>query len=430
MMERMLSALQEKVRQALRWSERYTKTDMVYLAGNGFWLAAGQVTIGLTALGLSSAFAHFVPKDVYGNYRFLLSVFWILTAFSLTGVSVALTRAVARGDRGAYSAAIRLSLIWGIPMLLIGFGTSIYYFVNANAMLGWGCLVIALIGPLMQSAYLYGSFLEGKRAFRENAVAGITLNLVPALGIFACMFIVQDPVIFLLLFLGLSVLTGAVISFIVWRWFNTDTKTESAGLASLSGHFSAMNVLNTISQQVDRVLVFHYLGAVDLAVYAFATAIPDQIKVLMNNVATLALPNFVKRTFGETYATLMYRMLGFMALSALVIVAYILIIPPVFELLFPTYLEAVPYSMMYALSLVFVAAIIPITLLEAHAAKRELYIYNAAGPVFQILILFVLVSGYGLLGAVLARIAGRFFYLVLSIVLTGTYAKRATASAQ
>ncbi len=430
MMEQMLSALQGKAREALRWSERYTKTDMVYLAGNGFWLAVGQIVIGLTALGLSSAFAHFVPKDVYGNYRFLLSIFWILTAFSLTGVSVALTRAVARGDRGAYGAALRLSLVWGIPMLLIGLGTSGYYFVNANAMLGWGCLVIALIGPLMQSAYLYGSFLEGKRAFRENAVAGIALNLIPALGIFACMFIIQDPVIFLLLFLGLSVLTGTVISFIVWRWFNTEAKLESTGLASLSGHFSAMNVLNTISQQVDRVLVFHYLGAVDLAIYAFATAIPDQIKGLMNNVATLALPNFMKRTFSKAYATLLYRVLGFMALSGLMVVAYILIIPHVFGLLFPTYLEAVPYSMIYALSLVFVAAIVPVALLEAHAAKRELYIYNTAGPVFQILILFVLVSGYGLLGAVLARIAGRFFYLLLSIILTATYGKRVTVSPQ
>ena len=423
-MGEMLPTLRTKLYDTLRWSERFTKTDMVYLAGNGFWLTIGQVAIGLTALGLSVAFAHFVPKDIYGNYRFLLSIFWILTAFSLTGVSVALTRSIARGERGAYSAALRLSLLWSIPMLFIGFGAAGYYFWNDNVTLGWGCVVIALIGPLMQSAYLYGPVLEGSRAFRTNAIAGIALNVVPALGLLACMFLVQDPVIFLLIFLGLSVVTGTAISFIVLRGRKTAEDASPANLTSLSGHFSAMNVLGTISQQIDRVLVFHYLGAVELAVYAFATAIPDQMKVLMNNVATLAFPNFVKRTFGETNATLTYRLLGFMALSVVVVVAYALVAPLVFAVLFPTYTEAAPYSVIYAASLVFVAAIIPVTLLEAHAAKRELYIYNAAGPVFQIAILLVLVSGYGLLGAVLARIIGRLFYFALALILTKSYAAR------
>ncbi|MBP6946373.1 MAG: oligosaccharide flippase family protein [Candidatus Pacebacteria bacterium] len=424
----MLEEIKTRSVSLLRWSERYTKTDMVYLAGNGFWLALGQVGIGITALLISIAFARFIPKEVYGNYRFLLSIFWTLTAFSFTGISTVLARAIARGEGHAYQKSLRLSLIWSMPMVLIGLSMSSYYFLNGNAMLALGSLVIALIGPFMQTAYLYGSFLEGKQAFRDNAISGITLNAIPALALIASMFMVHDPVIFLLIYLSTSALTGFVISFIVVRKHhsnpNIHTAIESKEFGILSAHFSVMNILNTVSQQVDRILVFHYLGAVQLAIYAFATAIPEQIKTLFNSVATLALPRFVKRPLEETKKTLIYRLLGFSALAIIVIGFYILVAPLIFSVLFPAYHEAVFYSILYAISLVAASGVVPVALLEAHAAKRELYIYNTVGPVFQIAVLFAFVSTMGLLGAVIARILGRFFFLILGVVLTFIYAAR------
>lgn len=413
----------------LKWSERYTKTDMVYLAGNGGWLALGQVAVGLIALASSVAFAHFVPKDVYGNYRFLLSVFWILTAFSLTGIPIVLARAVARGEVGAYPRAVRLSLLWSIPIALAGLGMAGYYLLNGNTVLGWGCIIIALIGPFMQSAYLYGSFLEGKQAFRENAIAGVLLNLIPALALLGAMLFFKDAVLFLGIYLGTSVLTGFYISYLTYRRFRPAEGKDAAGFTSLSGHFSAMYLLLTISQQVDRILVFHYLGAVELAVYTFATAMPDQIKTVFNNVATLALPKFVRRPLEEVRKNLGYRLAGLTALAILVAGAYALAAPFVFHLLFPTYGESVFYSVLYALSLIPIGTAIPLALLEAHAAKRELYIYNVAGPLFQIVILFFLVTTYGLLGAIIARIAGRVFYFALGSTLVGIYARRMRAGA-
>lgn len=420
----MLSSLRERVFSLLKWSERYTKTDMVYLAGNGFWLAVGQVGIGLIALGVSVAFARFVPKDVYGNYRFLLSIFWILTAFSFTGISTVLARAVARGESGAYARSLRLSLLWSIPMAIIGLGTSIYYYLNENTVLAAGALVIAIIGPFMQGAYLYGSYLEGKQAFRENAIGGIVLNLVPALALLASMFFIDDPVIFLLIYLGTSVLTGFVVSYVVVKKQAVSLKTQSKGFGTLSAHFSLMNILNTVSTQVDRILVFHFLGAVELAVYAFATAIPDQIKGLFNSVATLALPKFVKRPLEEVKSTLVYRLLGLSVIAAVAAMIYAFIAPFVFHILFPAYSEAIFYSVLYAVTLIPVGAVVPLALLEAHAAKRELYIYNVAGPLFQIAILLILISTMGLLGAVIARIIGRIFFLVLGIILTYSYSAR------
>ena len=132
----------------------------------------------------------------------------------------------------------------------------------------------------------------------------------------------------------------------------------------------------------------------------------------------------MKRPLEETKKTLIYRLLGFSALAIIVIGFYILVAPLIFSVLFPAYHEAVFYSILYAISLVAASGVVPVSLLEAHAAKRELYIYNTVGPVFQILVLFAFVSKMGLICAVIARILCRFFFLILGVVLTFIYAAR------
>lgn len=390
---------------------------MVYLAGNGAWLGFSHVMIGLIALGLSIAFANLVPKDIYGTYRFLLSIFWILTAFSLTGTSLALLRAVARGEDGAYLPALRQSIIWSTPMMCIGLGVAGYYFVNENIVLALGALVIAFIGPFMQSAYLYGSFLEGKRAFKENALAGVVLNTIPAIALLITMFFIHNPVVFLLVFLSGSILTGYAISYFVYKRYKPDTNNTSPTLSNLSFHFSAMNLLSTLAQQIDRLLVFHYLGAAQLAAYTLATALPDQVKTLFNNVSTLALPKFVQRPFDEIRANLPRRLILMTIAAAGITVVYIFIAPLVFQFLFPAYTESIFFSQLYALALIPVANIIPLTVLEAQAAKRRLYAYNIISPVVQIALLLGLIPVFGIIGAVIARIAGRVFTLLLGIIL-------------
>ena len=47
--------------------------------------------------------------------------------------------------------------------------------------------------------------------------------------------------------------------------------------------------------QSHRILAFHYLGAVELAIYSFAIAPPEQIKGVFKFLGTLALPKFSKR---------------------------------------------------------------------------------------------------------------------------------------
>jgi hypothetical protein len=248
-----------------------------------------------------------------------------------------------------------------------------YYFFNGNIMLASGCAIIAAVGPFIQPAYLFGPLLEGKRAFRQNALSGIILNLVPTVMLLGIMLFTDSPLVFLAAYLGASVLTS--------------------------------------------------LGPVNLAVYSFAVSIPDQMKAVIGNLETLAFPKFAQRAVEEVMPTLGRRLLGFTGLITIMVVLYVAAAPYVFQLLFPTYMESVFFSQLYALSLIPIGSVVPVSLLQAHSAKRELYIYNTVIPVFQIASLMGGIALFGLLGAIVARIMTRFITLVTSMMLLRSYAR-------
>ena len=411
----------------LRWSERYTKTDMVYLAQNGLWLTGEQILFGLIAFGLGIAFAHFVSKEVYGTYRYLLSLFWTLAAFSLTGVPVALNRAIARGEEGAYRAAIRLTLLGGLPVTLIASGLSYYYFALGESVLGYGALAIALGTPLFQAGYLYAAFLEGKRDFRRTASFGVVLNLIPALALLAAMRTGATPTTFFAIWIISNIATAGAISWIVFRIYRP-SPIASPELANYSGHLSALNILGTIATQLDQLLIFHFLGAADLALYSFATALPDQAKSMVTNLGNIAFPKFVGRPINEIRRTMWQRVLLLTLVVAVGIAAYYALAPWFFGFFFPAYSDAVPYSRLYALTLIAIGSIVPTTALQAHAAKRELYLFNIVSPLVQIATLFAGVWWWGLVGVIAARGATRIFNFFFGLGLVRSYARRAASA--
>ena len=57
----------------LRLSEKYFKTDMVYLAKSGFWINLSYIAGSVFSLVSSIAFAYFVSKETYGIYKYIIS---------------------------------------------------------------------------------------------------------------------------------------------------------------------------------------------------------------------------------------------------------------------------------------------------------------------------------------------------------------------
>ena len=178
-----------------------------------------------------------------------------------------------------------------------------------------------------------------------------------------------------------------------------------------------MDIISAITSQLDKILVFNYLGAAELSIYVFAIAMPEQMKGLLKNVYTLALPKFTQSDYQENRKSIQIKMLRFSLVLSPVIIIYILTAPFLFRWLFPQYLDSIFYSQIFSISLLSAANSFPIAFLQSQRAQKKLYQYNIYSPAIQIIFLFVFIYFFGLMGMIAARVINRFINLSFAVML-------------
>jgi len=409
----LLSRIKHHTRRLLKWSERYTKTDMLYVTKSGFWVSVGQGLTTVSGLALSIAFANLLPKEAFGTYKYFRSVASIIAAFSLTGMGAMVVQSVARGYEGSLRAATKMRLKWGLLMMLIAFCGAGYYFFQDNAQLATGLLIIGVMLPIMKGFSLYGSFLQGKQQFRAQAVFNFINSIVPAGSLIALLFFTDDPLIILFVYFIAQTITAVGLYTIVTRHFRPNTKQEE-GMSSFGKHLSVMNVFSEIGGNVDKILLWHFLGPAQLAIYTFALAPVREISKPKKVLMTIAFPKLSKRRIEDLKASLPYRVI--IATVALVpfVLAYILVAPYLYALIFPQYMDSVIYSQVFAAIILVTPMTIFGKVLTAHAKQKQLYIVRMTSSVFKIVLLAALVPLYGLWGAIAALMISRMLGPALS----------------
>lgn len=400
----------------LRWSERYTNTDMVYLASTGWWTNLGTVIIAASSLLLYVIFANFLSKETYGTYQYLLSIAAIASAFTLTGMNNAVARAVARGYDGALKESVRMQLHWGLIPATGAFIISVYYFLNGNIVLGAGLLCIALFTPLNAAFGTYGAFLQGKQDFKRAFLYGMGWNIPYYIAV-GCVAIFSQPAI-ILLFASLA--SQCVALWFFYRKtisaYNPANKTDPETIP-YGKHMSAMNLLSALAAQADTVLAFHFLGAAELALYSFATAIPERLGSFFKFIQTAALPRLSKKEPEQIRSAFGSRIWFAIAATSFAVLAYVLVAPYLFLLLFPTYLEAIPFTQLYALTIIASLAGLFVTGLTAGRRVQELYIFSIASPILQLSLQLGGVFVWGLWGLLVGRIISNFVAIILAATL-------------
>lgn len=401
----------------LRKSERIFKTDMVYLAKGGFWLTLLQTINSFSSFFLAVGFAHLLPKETYGTYKYIFSLSGIISAFSLSGLGAATVTAVAQGKDATLRFAANKNLRWSIPMFLVFLGVALYYFLQGHTNIGASLILIGIATPIISSTAIADSFLLGKKDFRASVatsslstvfiysttliVAALTKNVVGVVGAF----------------IGSSFLAGVTIYIYVSR---TKVKNNQVSHQTLNygSHLSLINIINTLTDRLDSMLIFHFLGAAELATYTFAVAIPEQIKGFIKSASTLALPKFSATHNTTTYANIWRKMLIMTILVIPIIGLYIFTAPYIFDLFFPQYQgETVFYSQIFVLSLITAGGALPPTYLQGVAAKRELYFYNMISGALQITLMAFGVIYFGIMGLVLSISISRIFRFIYSSIL-------------
>lgn len=383
----------------------FARTDLNYLAKGGFWLSVGHIVGASSSFIIAVLFANLFTKDTYGTYKFVLAIASVLTIATLPGLNTYLAQAVARGFEKTFLSAFAQKIKWGLWGGAAGLLIALYYAINENWTVSTAVAVAALFTPFMDSAGVYNVYLQGKKMFRK-AIEYFTINQIIATALLAAALVVTRD-LFAVLLVYFASWTGLRLFF-----FSRTLKRyppqggEDAKALSYGKHLSLVGLAATIGSNLDSLLLFHYLGPVEVALYAFALAPIEQIRGWYKNISPLALPKLANRSFKEINTLLLPRMAALSVIGVAIASIYVLAAPFVFAIFFPQYAESVLITQLLAgiLALRLPGAFFS-TLPQAkmqYMPKSWLY-WETVPNVVLIGSYFILIPAFGIYGAIASR---------------------------
>lgn len=407
------------------------RIDAHYFARNSFWVLLGQVVGFLRGLVTGYLVPRFFDQEVYGEYQFILSAMGIIGVFGLSGLVTPVARAWSRGDSFSLNAVTRkqllaasvgsFALLAAIP-LLGRFGKAELWPLFA---------VAALLFPLPPvAAVRYGAYTIGKARFdialRTNAVwSAATIVATAAIIAFH-----QSA----LLMLVASVTIPPIAYLWMARRFPDagDDEKTSAGIVRYGLKLTLASLPADLAWYLDKLLISHFFGLNQLALFSVALIIPEQAKNFTKQFFPVA---FAKQAAAvdtpETRRKLSHAVGAGTAVFVVGIAAYVLVAPLAMPLLFPQY-DARQLTILTCAAAAMIVAN-PATLfaqyLEAQGMLRQIRISQwTAAAVFAVA-LCALIPTMGLLGAIVARGLFRGTYAGLSwwFVHSAPYRERGAA---
>lgn len=369
----------------------------------GSWLFFEKILLLGKGFLLTYLYANFLSRETYGEYQFVIAFLGALSIVALPGMGVAIVQALARNKDGIFSRAAGMMFrmaFWGSLVLVLSSG---YYLYLMESDLARALLVTALIFPGYVLMNLWRYYYTGKSQFDLLVKASVVLEIISLLA--ALCAILFFPNLFGLVIFGI-ILPLPFSLLLVWRLCqktrNLELDTDNVRFGKKLSYTVA---LSTFASYSDKLLLSHFLGFSELALYSISLIIPEQAKGAITSFMTPLLPQYSQTSDRKK---LKEHVLFFVVASVLSALALYFLLPYLFELVFPQYID----GLSYARTLLLLLLLIPFTLLETffRSQKKEKIVFraNLAGTLTAIILVFVLVPPFGIIGAILAKVGGQF----------------------
>lgn len=403
--------------QFLRRTQKYTGTDNVYLAESSFWITLGHFASMAISFISAVAFGNLLDPAIYGIYKYILSLVGLLGIFSLQGTKWAIVQATARGFEKSFYTAFQTKLKWGLLGSLAAVLAAIYYWTKGNTALTPPLLMTAAFLPLMEASQVYSSFLNGKKLFSVEIKYSILKQIISAIAVIAVLLTTKNIFWLIAAYLASNTLLNYFFYGLTKIKFKPN-KNDDPQTITFAKQLSLMGIISVIENYLDKILLFTFIGPSQLAVYAFASLIPENITNIFLNIGNLAIPKFAVKSLELIKNSLLQKLWKIFFLIGAITISYVLIAPIFYRTFFPKYLDSIPYSQVLILSLLLV---VPADLISnvfyAKIMKREIYIMKGVISISRVLMFLVLTPLMGIWGLVIAKIGGGLINFVLSLFL-------------
>lgn len=322
---------------------------------------------------------------------------------SLSDMSTAVIKGVAEGFENMYAETIKAKIRWGLLGSLGSLLTAGYYFHQGNTLFGYAFIITTVMIPFFDTSSTYSHILAGKKRFDIQSRFNITTRIFSALVLIGTIFITKNVLFILLAYFLPYILIGFIIGPIALKKLSLNDRYDPNTI-TYGEHLSFLSAISFGISYLDSIIVFHFLGPVQLAIYSIAGAPATRLQALFSVIPEIALPKLAERSTEELKATIMQKILRSMIPACLIVGLYMFAVPIFFKFFLPKYADSIPYAMLLAIPLIWYPFVIISRILSAKGATKFLYQYNIIGSIVQLSLVPVMIYYFGLMGAVLGRI--------------------------
>jgi O-antigen/teichoic acid export membrane protein len=391
------------------------KTDAKYLINGFFWLSLGQILSSIAGLVSAYFFANYFSKENYGILTYCISLLGILNITALYGANASIIRHVARGEDGVFFPIFKERIKWATLGALSSLIFGLWQWHNGNDTLAAALIVIAIFVPIIEPLTCYASLVNGRKNYRLLAVYNTITRFGPMIFIVMALFFSSKLLIVLLAYLLSHTLFRLMLFIYTLKKYPVKEKNNPDAI-KLTRHLSLLGAFGQVSGEIDKLILFHFLGPLQLAVYSFATIPIAQMKKPNSIIGSLMLPKLSQNNLEELKKTLPRKMLIYFLFLLISVCLYILIAPFAYKLLFPQYLGSVFYSQVLAVSILLLPTSFIYQALVSQAAQKELYVSNISSTILKTILLLILIPLFKIWGVIIAVLSSELLLLLLSLI--------------
>lgn len=238
-----------------------------------------------------------VPKDVIGEYHFVLSIVSLLSIFSLPGFNNGILQSISRGDAGFFKLATKYkifgSLMASVILIILSYFYFYFYLYLSNISMAYCFILSAISIPFYQGLLHWKSTYLGREEINKLSFLELLCSLVQFSLLGLCAFIYSDNYI-LLVFISLSVPSMQNIIMYLKEREKYKIYKVNDDMVSYSLKTSKYQVLPIISSQIDRLSVYGVLSPSDLIIYNLSLKFSEFTKNLIQDLAKIAMPKFAR----------------------------------------------------------------------------------------------------------------------------------------
>ena len=364
----------------LRGLARYTLINAPWTLIASF---AQPLSNYVTILLLSSAYG----LEAGGQFRLLLSIFGVLTPFTLPDTGKVAVRYLVQNREGVIRPLLACRIRWGLAGAAAGLATAAYLFHRGDT-LALPVLILALLLPLGESADLYAQINQARQQFLTSAA--YSLAKYGALTALAFVFAGMGLPALAFLSSYFIVLFGFNIYFLSRHPETFEASNAQAPRYVREGiQLSSSGVFPILLEHADKFIVSCFLGLEALALYSIGVSTGRLFLNVVKPVLTIYFPILVNHRPNAPF------LLGsFVALTALGIAAAIALKFYFLLLLDAQYMPSYPFAavIVSGLGLFFVGVVIYYSAVYHKTAEVRI-------PAITNVLTFALVTAYLLASA-------------------------------